>query len=79
MKLIFGMHWSRSGSGDQNQDQDQGQNEFDAAKHSLVIFPDIDAIEILEDINLDNEAKEAEKFARKEAFGDDDKCYPPRR
>ena len=39
----------------------------------------IGAIEILEDINLDNEAKEAEKFARKEAFGDDDKCYPPRR
>ena len=41
----------------------------------------IDANEILEESNLDKEAKEAEKAAvldaRKEAFGDDHKYYPP--
>ena len=41
----------------------------------------IDAIKILEDSSLDNESKEIEKVAildaRKDAFGDDHKYYPP--
>ena len=41
----------------------------------------IDAIEIVKESSLDNEAKEVEKAAildaRKNAFGDDHKYYPP--